>query len=394
MPPTITDVETIEYGFSVDDVGTTAARGVPKYEPGNEFARTRFAVRIHTDSDVAGGSISFLGPAGRAQVEMAARNLIGENPLHRERIWTEMRNTLFRSGMMGVGPLDIALWDLAGHYHETPIHELLGTYRERLPTYATTLFADDAGGLDSPESFADFAEECLERNYRGFKIHGFEEPWDDDGRLAQRNIDLIHAVGDRVGGEMDLMLDALSKYETWSRALEIGKVLDEHDFLWYEDPYGNGEASHTGHRRLRERLDTPIVQGEPFVGTHSFTDQIDAEAVDILHIDPESHGGITGTMKIAHAAESHGLDVQIHGPGPARRHCVAAIRNTMYYEIAMVHPECTNPVLNPAIGGGHSDAFDVLDSDGTVPAPTAPGLGVEIDWAYIEDNAVTRHSVR
>lgn len=393
MAPTITEVETIEYEYSVEDVGTSSARGVPTYQPGNTFDRTRFAVRIHTDAGVTGSSVSFLGPAGRAQVEMAAAKLIGENALHRERLWTEMRNRLFRSGIMGVGPLDIALWDLAGRYHDSPVHELLGTYRERLPTYATTLFADEAGGLDSPEAFADFAEECLALGYRGFKIHGFEEPWDDEGALAQRNIDLIHAVGDRVGDRMDLMLDELSKYDTWRRALAVGEACDEHDFLWYEDPFGNGEANHTGHRRLRERLSTPIVQGEVFVGTHAFTDAIDAETVDILHIDPESHGGITGTMKIAHAAESHGLDVQLHGPGPARRHCVAAIRNTLYYEIAMVHPDCRNPVRNPAFGGDYTDAKDSLANDGTVPVPTGPGLGVEFDWEYVEANATDRDRI-
>lgn len=392
MPPTITEIETIEFGYAVDDVGTTPERGVPCYDPGNVFERTRFAVRIHTDEGISGGSISFLGDAGRVQVEMAARTIIGENPLHREKLWAEMRNRLFRSGQMGVGPLDIALWDLSGRYFDAPIHELLGTFRERLPTYATTLFADEAGGLDSPEAYADFAEQCLDLGYLGYKIHGFEEPWDDEAEMARRNIAIVEAVADRVGGKMDLMLDSLSKYDTWARALDVGRALDANGFRWYEDPYGNGEAPQSGHRRLRDRLETPIVQGEPYVGTYSFTDQIDADAIDILHIEPESHGGITGTMKIAHAAESHGLDVQIHGPGPDRRQCVAAIRNTLYYENAMVHPDCPNPVRNPAYAGEYSDALDCVDENGTVPVPDGPGIGIEIDWEYIEANAVEHNT--
>lgn len=32
---------------------------------------------------------------------------------------------------MGIGPIDITLWDFAGKYYDAPIHELLGSYRDR-----------------------------------------------------------------------------------------------------------------------------------------------------------------------------------------------------------------------------------------------------------------------
>ena len=63
---------------------------------------------------------------------------------------------------MGHGPLDIALWDLAGKKYGTSVARLLGGFRTRLPTYASTYHGQDQpGGLDSPEAFADFAEACL-----------------------------------------------------------------------------------------------------------------------------------------------------------------------------------------------------------------------------------------
>ncbi|PSP72606.1 hypothetical protein BRC86_12090, partial [Halobacteriales archaeon QS_3_64_16] len=43
--------------------------------------------------------------------------------------------------------------EIAGKYHDAPIHELLGTYRTELPAYASTYFGDTNGGLDSPEAF-------------------------------------------------------------------------------------------------------------------------------------------------------------------------------------------------------------------------------------------------
>ena len=55
--------------------------------------------------------------------------------------------------------------------------------------------------------------------------------------------------------------------------------------------------------------------------------------------------GITGAMKAAHAAEGFGLDVEIHGDGPAQRHVMASVRNANYYELRLVHPKA------PSFGG-------------------------------------------
>ena len=77
---------------------------------------------------------------------------------------------------MGHGPLDIALWDLAGKRLGTSVARLLGGFRTRLPTYASTYHgAGRAGGLDTPEAFADYAAACRERGFAGFKIHGWHD---------------------------------------------------------------------------------------------------------------------------------------------------------------------------------------------------------------------------
>ena len=80
-------------------------------------------------------------------------------------------------------------------------------YRKKLPAYASTMNGGEEGlkgGLSTPESYADFAEQCIEIGYKGFKIHPFPRP------DIQDHINLIHAVADRVGGKMDLMLDAFN----------------------------------------------------------------------------------------------------------------------------------------------------------------------------------------
>ena len=68
------------------------------------------------------------------------------------------------------------------------------------------------------------------------------------------------------------------------------------------------------------------------------------------------NGGITGVMKLAHVAEGFGVDCEIHAPGHAPRHCMAAIRNTNYYELGLVHPKVPGwKSQNPIHADDYSD---------------------------------------
>jgi L-alanine-DL-glutamate epimerase-like enolase superfamily enzyme len=380
MEPTITQIESVEFGYPLEDAGYDEHGFNLVYDPGNQIERKLFGLRIYTDEGITGEYVGGNSP-GAAQINMFADYLIGKNPLHREKHWSEIKRALRKYDRMGMGPIDIALWDFAGKYYDAPIHELLGTYRERIPAYASTYHGDENGGLDSPEAFADFAEDCLEMGYSGFKVHGWGGS--DTSRSLDREVETVLTLGERVGSDMDLMLDPACEYETFADALTVGRACDEADFYWYEDPYRDGGISQHGHRKLAQKLDTPILQTEHVRGLEPNTDFIASEATDFLRADPEYDAGITGAMKLAHVAEGFGLDVEFHAPGPAQRHCIAATRNSNYYELALVHPDCQN-TQPPVYEGGYSDMIDTVDDNGTVAVPNGPGLGVEYDWDYIE----------
>jgi L-alanine-DL-glutamate epimerase-like enolase superfamily enzyme len=378
----ITKTESLEFSYDVPDVGTDEHGFNLVYDPGETTGRKLFAVRVHTDAGITGAYVGGNSP-GAAQINTFADYLVGKDPLRRERHWSEVKRALRKYDRMGIGPVDIALWDLAGKHYDAPIHELLGTYRERIPAYASTYHGDENGGLDSPEAFADFAQRCLEMGYPGFKIHGWGGS--DASRDVDREVATVRAVGERVGGEMDLMCDPACEYETFADALKVGRACDEYGYFWYEDPYRDGGTSRHAHAKLRELIDTPLLQTEHVRGLESKTDFIDAAATDFVRADPEYDGGITGAMKTARVAEAHGLDVEFHAPGPAQRHCIAATRNTNYYELALVHPDAPN-TQPPVYEGEYSDMIDTIDDDGTVGVPDGPGLGVEYDWEFIRDN--------
>jgi len=381
MAPTITKITSREFKYPLEDVGTDEHGFNLVYEPGETTHRKLFGVKIYTDEGVTGEYVGGNSPAA-AQYNIIAKYLIGKNPLEREKHWSEIKRALRKYDRMGMGPIDIALWDFAGKYYDAPIHELLGTYRTEMPAYASTYHGDDAGGLDSPEAFADFAEECRDAGFGGFKIHGWGGG--DASRDLDREVEAVHAVGERVGDEMDLMHDPACELETFADALELGRAIDEQDYFWYEDPFRDGGISQHAHRKLSKKLDTPILQTEHIRGLEIKSDFAANDATDFLRADPEYDAGITGAMKVARVAEAFGIDVEFHAPGPAQRHCIAACRNSNYYEMALVHPHCQN-TQPPVYEGGYSDMMDAVE-EGVVSVPEGPGLGVDYDWDYIEEN--------
>jgi L-alanine-DL-glutamate epimerase-like enolase superfamily enzyme len=388
VAPEITRVESVEFSYPIEDVGTDDNGFNLVYEPGAVTERKLFALSIHTDEGITGEYVGGNSPAA-AQINLIGAYLVGRNPLERERHWSELKRALRKYDRMGIGPVDIALWDYAGKRYGAPIHELLGTYRTEFPAYASTYHGDEHGGLDSPEAYAEFAAQCRDIGYPALKIHGWggSDAWRD----LDREIETVHAVGDRVGDELDLMHDPACELETFADALALGRALDEEGFFWYEDPYRDGGTSQHAHRKLRQKLDTPILQTEHVRGLEPATDFAATESTDFVRADPEYDGGITGAMKRARVAEGLGLDVEFHAPGPAQRHCVAATRNTNYYELALVHPDCPN-TQPPVYEGGYSDMLDTVDADGRVSVPDGPGLGVDYDRGYIEANQTgSRH---
>ncbi|QLG61785.1 enolase C-terminal domain-like protein [Halorarum salinum] len=384
MAPTITRIETTEFAYPLENVTRNPHGFDFVYEPGRTRERITYGIRIHTDEGVTGEYVGG-NPPGFAQVNMIADYLVGRNPLRREKHWSELKRALRKYDRMGIGPVDIALWDLAGKHYDAPIHELLGTYRERFPAYVSTYFGSEAGGLDSPEAYADFAEGCLDRGFRAFKIHPIGGL---DDRDVDREVAAVHAVGERVGDEMDLMLDPVGEYHTFADALTVGRACDEQGFLWYEDPLRGATRSRHASRKLRQQLETPLLMTELVRGLEPHTDFLATEATDFARADPEWDAGITGAVKRARAAEGFGLDVEHHLAGPVQRHLLAATRNTNYYELGLVGPDFGVPHVEPPVYvDGYTDAMDAVD-DGHVSVQDGPGLGVTYDWEYVEEHAL------
>src|SRR5690349_1698082 len=173
-------------------------------------------VEVVTDDGIVGyGSARAQGGSGGRAIadsilKTAAPRVIGQNPLHREKIWQTLAK-LERAGYLPIfatSAIDVALWDIAGKVLGQPVWELLGGYRDRLPAYASSAH------LPRIEDYLHEVAEIRARGYRAYKIHPI-------GRAAE-DIALCRAVREAVGMDFPLMLDPGGVY-TRDEALRVGR---------------------------------------------------------------------------------------------------------------------------------------------------------------------------
>lgn len=370
----ISEVEMIEFDHTV--VHGYTAHG-EKIRDANSPSRStrRFGLRIRT-ADGAEGSYVVLWsapPHAISQVKAMATGLIGRSVHDREQIWDANNRSFAKNDRIGAGAIDIALWDAAGKIAGLSVSEMLGRFRDRLPAYVSTVGGGHGlGSLASADSYRDFADSSARLGVPGFKIHG-------RGRgTAKDEIEIFGATAEGAAGRTDIMTDPGKGLPTLAEALKLGRFCDEVNAFWWEDPMRDNAPF--GHKILREKVRTPLLLTEFVRGLEMRMSVALDGGTDFLRADPELDMGITGVMKTAHAAESIGLDLEVHASGPAQRHCMAAIRNTSYYELGLLDPTTGNPLHPDVYADDYTEDLTAVGPDGCVGLPDGPGLGVTYDW--------------
>ncbi len=151
----IDGIEVHEFTFDVVNLGleTDSEKLVYNigYKPNATLTLSKYAVVVKTDDGLRGEYVThWVGTkAALAQTLMLAPALLGRDAEEREGIYDDFKREIRQYDHMGHGPLDIALWDLAGKKYGTSVSRLLGGFRKRLPAYASTYMGDRRGGLDS-----------------------------------------------------------------------------------------------------------------------------------------------------------------------------------------------------------------------------------------------------
>jgi L-alanine-DL-glutamate epimerase-like enolase superfamily enzyme len=289
-----------------------------------------------------------------------------------------------------IGVIDMALWDLAGKYFKVPIHKLLGGFRDRVKAYASS-----GPNLGAPEVYADHAEACLKEGYKAYKVHPYifydpikKRPCPDTITFPREDIEVCKAVRERVGDEMILM------YDPWTvgagggysleEALWVGRELEKLNFYWFEQPLLEDRIE--SYITLCSGLKIPVLAPEMSGGSF-FTrgEWIARRAADMIRMEC-GFGGITAVKKCVDLCEAYGVKCELHGGGFGHLQVLGATSPKLceWFERGLLGPGFDYEKPRPPL----TTICDPMDGEGNVLIPQKPGLGMEIDWDYIDENRI------
>jgi len=328
-------------------------------------------VTLHTDDGVDGHSMAY-GPHGdgRALVEILHESflpqVLGLDPLHSEAIWQKLwsrQRHLYNERDSLVGVIDVAVWDIRGKVARQPIAALLGQFTDRMPAYMSA-----KSEAYTADEIATEAQAAKAAGFHGYKLQLRDGPAQDIPRLR--------ATRAAVGANFRLMQDPNSSYSL-PEALEVGRVLDELAFHWYEEPLPESQIEN--YRHLVAALRTPILATET-VRLTDIPNFLHGRTMTMARGDVLMKGGITGLRKAMHACELFGFHLEIH------------TANTPLLDVANLHVACASKntslveVHHPIFRFGLKQHPLNVDAAGLVHLPTGHGLGVELDHDWIENH--------
>ncbi|WGF87813.1 mandelate racemase/muconate lactonizing enzyme family protein [Marinivivus vitaminiproducens] len=352
-------------------------------------------LRIETDQGIHGaGEIGLAyGDGNRGAIhalaQLAERHLLGRDARAIGATW----DRLYRDTFWGFSPgpllygaisaIDNALWDIKGKALGVPVWQLLGgRMHDSVRLYANGWFRN----MGAPEAAAERALAIREEGYTACKFDPFEADRDGVFMWPKRHIprewgllavDRVRAVREAVGPDFDICLDIHGNLGT-TDAIIYGRMLAPHRPFFYEEPVDPNNVDSM--EKVSREVEIPIAGGERLYTRYQFRPFVERQAMDILQPDIGLCGGISEMMKIAALGEVYNLHVQPHNCGgpvasAAAVHAVFAMPNFIILEWFPYWPDGRYDIVQ--------EAYERKASHGRLPAPTAPGLGIELNDDYL-----------
>ncbi len=275
-----------------------------------------------------------------------------------------------------IGGVDTALWDLRGKREGKSVCELLGGTPRPLRVYASSMKRDITPVAEA-ERLARLRDEC---GYDAFKIRVGSECGHDLDEWPGRTEEIVAVVRRALGDDAVLLADANSCY-TPARAIEVGRLLEDHGFSHFEEPCPYWELEWT--KQVADALAIDVTGGEQDCSLAQWRRMAEMRAVDVLQPDICYLGGLSRTLRVAELARTSGL--------PCTPHSANLSMVTVFTLHMMGAIESAGPYVEFSIEG--ADYYPWQDGlfqpalvarDGKVQIPDGPGWGVEISRAWLE----------
>jgi D-galactarolactone cycloisomerase len=342
---------------------------------GRAVKRDAVLVKIETDEGITGWGEAHHGRCPGAIAKLIDTTIsefvTGMDAMDVVSVWQRVYQMQLASHGMGyaatmaLSGVDLALWDIRSKAAGWPLYKMLGGSAKPIRAYAGGISL----GWQEPESLAEEAAGYVSKGYRAIKLRVGDNHRIDVARAT--------AVRKRVGDEIDILVDANTGY----KLDDVRRVMPAYEELqigWLEEPF---PAQDYRSYQMATRLgNVPLAAGENHFTRFEFTRLIEDRAVNFVQPDLSKTGGITEAMRIAAMAYGWKLSFNPHTSATginmaATINVLAAVDEAGYFEgdVAKHNP------FRDEVGG----VPYALDTDGCVRPSEKPGLGVEVDEAFV-----------
>ena len=354
--------------------------------------RTNWAfVKVETDEGLYGWGEASLGTNENALEGMIAdlkRLVIGRNPLEIEKLLFEVYRDVYWKGgpvlMSAISGIEIALWDIAGKFFNTPTYTFFGgKMRDKVKMYANAWFV----GARTPEEFAKKAKNTVALGIKALK-------WDPFGAAhmtisneqMEKSVNIVGAVREAVGDKVDLLIECHGRFNP-TTALQISKELEQFKPMFMEEPCVPDNMDSTAY--VRKHSNIPIAAGERGYGKYAFQEMLEKDAVDYAQPDVFHTGGLLDGKKIAAMAEAKHIMISYHNPsGPISNAAIlqlaATVPNFVIHEIMLTDGSFRKKITNE----------EVHFEDGYIIIPDKPGLGIDVNVEEVLKRPYTPRNLR
>jgi L-alanine-DL-glutamate epimerase-like enolase superfamily enzyme len=372
-------------------------------------------IRIDTNQGIYGLGEVRDGADVRYALMLKSR-ILGLNPCNVEMIFKIIKQFGGQARQAGgVCAVEMALWDIAGKAYGVPAYQLLGgKYRDSI-----RLYADTPEGRSRDEQVERIKYRVQEQGYTWLKMdlsinelknipgalvnHEF---WDGASgqydlrsftgygntrhpftqiQISEKGLEELARIAanarELVGWDIPISTDHYGHFDL-NNCIRLGKAVEKYRLAWLEDmvPWDYTEQWKT----ITDALETPTTTGEDIYLLQYFKPLIDIHAVDIIHPDLASSGGLLETKRIGDYAEEHGIAMAMHQAGTpvsfmANVHCAAATQNFL----ALEHHSVDLPWWESLVK--MTDGKPIIVK-GFAPVPDSPGLGIELNEDVVKEH--------
>lgn len=359
----------------------------------DHLGRATTIIRLDTNQGIYGLGELREGRDKRLALMLKSK-VMGENPCNVEKIFKSIKNSggyEFRG--TGVCAIEMALWDLAGKAYGVPCWQLLGgRYRDRIRLYTDFMGVSDFSEVEDRIKYRTQVEgftwikmtrifnviRSVEGGYREETARIISD------RGIEKVVEYLGRVREIVGDDFPVSTDHFLS-GSLNNMIRVCEAIDPIRLAWIEEPLHWTRTEDL--KRLTESVNTPTLTGESIYLKEPFIELCDARAIDIVHPDQASAGGLLETKKIGDYAEEKGIGMAQHFTGTpvsfmANVHIAAATQNSAVLEFHQEGEEIDqfNRMVNTVNGRP-------MVEKGYAPVPDeSPGLGIELNEEGIKAN--------